>query len=112
GVSGGPLAATGPGTAGVDSGQLKALGAHQGGTLAIATPGGGTETLRVAAVYDSAGLAMPDVLMPVGDYQRAFVPAGASKVFVNAGPGAPVAPSPAAVDTAPASDPLRAVATR
>src|SRR6185437_14784229 len=81
-VISGSLAAVGPGTVGVDSGQLKALGAHQGGALAVATPGGGTETLRVAAVYDSTGLALPDVLMPVGDYQHAFAPAGASKVFV------------------------------
>jgi hypothetical protein len=37
----GSLAAVGPGTVGVDSGQLKALGAHQGGTLVIGTPDGG-----------------------------------------------------------------------
>ena len=110
GMISGSLAAIGPGTAGVDSGQLKALGAHQGGTVAVATPGG-TETFRVAAVYDSAGLAMPDVLLSVGDYQHAFAPAGANEVFVNAAPGTAVAASRAAVDTAAASDPLLTVAT-
>ncbi|MGD0238793.1 MAG: ABC transporter permease [Streptosporangiaceae bacterium] len=107
----GSLAAVGPGTVGVDASQLKALGAHQGGTLAVATPGDGTERFRVAAVYNSAGLAMPDVLISVGDYQHAFAPAGASMVFVNAAPGVSVAASRAAVGTATASDPLLAVAT-
>jgi putative ABC transport system permease protein len=111
GMIAGSLAAIGPGTAGVDSGQLKALGAHQGGMVAVATPGGGTETFRVAAVYNSAGLAMPDVLLSVGDYQHAFVPAGANEVFINAAPGTAVAASRAAVDTATASDPLLTVAT-
>ena len=50
----GSLAAIGPGTVGVDSGQLAKLGAHQGGTLVIRAPSGTSETLRVAAVYDSA----------------------------------------------------------
>ncbi|HEU5390707.1 MAG TPA: FtsX-like permease family protein [Streptosporangiaceae bacterium] len=109
-VISGSLAAVGPGTVGVDSRQLGALGAHQGGTLAVATPRG-TETFRVAAVYDSAGLAMPDVLMSVGDYRHAFAPAGASAVFVNARPGVPVATSRAAVDTAAARDPLLVVDT-
>jgi putative ABC transport system permease protein len=107
----GSLAAVGPGTVGVDTGQLKNLGAHQGGTLAVATPGGGTETFRIAAVYNSAGLALPDVLLSAGDYLRAFAPAGASEVFINAAPGVPVAASRAAVDTATASDPLLNVAT-
>ncbi len=107
----GSLAAIGPGTVGVDTGQLKDLGAHQGGTLAVATPGGGTETFRIAAVYNSAGLALPDVLLSVGDYRHAFAPAGASEVFINATPGVPVAASRAAVDTATASDPLLDVAT-
>jgi putative ABC transport system permease protein len=107
----GSLAAIGPGTVGVDTGQLKSLGAHQGGTLAVATPGRGTQTFRVAAVYNSAGLAMPDVLLSVSDYQHAFAPAGASTVFVNAAPGVPVATSRAVVDTATASDPLLVVAT-
>jgi len=106
----GSLAAIGPGTAGVDSGQLKALGAHQGGTVSDATPGG-TETFRVAAVYNSAGLAMPDVLLSTGDYQHAFAPAGANEVFVNAASGVPVATSRAAVGTATASDPLLTVST-
>jgi putative ABC transport system permease protein len=110
-VISGSLAAVGPGTAGVDSRQLAVLGARQGGTLAFGLPGGGTETLRVAAVYDSAGLAMPDVLMSVGDYRHAFAPAGAGTVFVNAGPGVPVATSRAAVDAAAARDPLLVVST-
>jgi putative ABC transport system permease protein len=107
----GSLAAIGPRTVGVDTGQLKDLGAHQGGTLAVGTPGTGTETLRIAAVYNSAGLALPDVLLSVGDYQHAFTPAGANMVFVNTAPGVPVATSRAAVDAATASDPLLNVAT-
>ncbi len=107
----GSLAAIGPGTAGVDSGQLGSLGAHQGGTLVIGTPGGGSETLRVAAVYNSAGLALPDVLMSVSDYARGFRPAGASMVFINGAPGVSTSASRAAVDTATASDPLLEVNT-
>ena len=107
----GSLAAIGAGTAGVDSAQLKTLGARQGGTLAVSTPGGGTETLRVAAVYNSAGLALPDVLMSVDDYQHAFTPGGANTVFINAAPGVSAATSRAAVDTAASSDPLLVVAT-
>ncbi len=107
----GSLAAIGPGAVGVDTGQLKNLGAHQGGTLSVATPGGGRQEFRVAAVYNSAGLAMPDVLLSVGDYQHAFAPTGANEVFVNAASGASVAASRAAVDTATASDPLLVVAT-
>jgi putative ABC transport system permease protein len=107
----GSLAAVGPGTVGVDSGQLKALRAHQGGTLVIGTPGGGSETLRVAAVYNSGGLTLPDVLMSVSDYTRGFRPAGADLVFINGAPGVSVAASRAAVDTATASDPLLVVNT-
>jgi putative ABC transport system permease protein len=65
----------------------------------------------VAAVYDSAGLTLPDVLMSVGDYTRAFRPAGADMVFVNRSPGASVAASRAAVEAAAASDPLLVVNT-
>jgi ABC-type antimicrobial peptide transport system permease subunit len=107
----GSLAAIGPGTVGVDSGQLTKLGAHQGGTLVIRTPSGTSQTLRVAAVYDSAGLTLPDVLMSVSDYTRAFRPAGADMVFVNRAPGASVAASRAAIDAATASDPLLVVNT-
>jgi putative ABC transport system permease protein len=107
----GSLAAIGPGTAGVDTRQLKALGAHQGGTVVLGTPGGGSRRLRVAAVYNSAGLALPGVLMSVSDYARAFQPAGADTVFINAAPGVSVAASRAAVDTATASDPLLVVST-
>ena len=107
----GSLAAIGPGTVGVDSGQLSRLGARQGGTLAIRVPGGSPVTLRVAAVYDSAGLALPDVLMSVSDYTRAFRPAGADMVLINRAPDASVAASRAAVDAATASDPLLVVNT-
>ncbi len=107
----GSLAAIGPGTVGVDSGQLSRLGARQGGTLVIRVPGGSPVTLRVAAVYDGAGLALPDVLMSVSDYTRAFRPAGADMVLINRAPGASVAASRAAVDAATASDPLLVVNT-
>jgi putative ABC transport system permease protein len=107
----GSLASVGPGTVGVDSGQLKALGAHQGGTVSVSTPDEGPETFRVAAVYNSGGLAMPDVLMSVGDFARGFRPAGADMVFVNRAPGASAAASRTAVDAATASDPLLVVST-
>ena len=107
----GSLAAVGPGTVGVDSGQLKSLGAHQGGTVTVSTPGEGPEVLRVAAVYNSAGLTMPDVLMSAGDYARGFRPAGADMVFINRAPGVSTAASRTAVDTATASDPLLVVST-
>jgi len=107
----GSLAAIGPGTVGVDSGQLGRLGAHQGGTLVVRTLDGSSERLRVTAVYDSAGLPLPDVLMSVGDYTRAFRPAGADMVFANRAPGASVAASRAAVEAAAASDPLLVVNT-
>ena len=107
----GSLDAIGPGTVGVGSGQLAKLGAHQGGTLVVRAPSGTSETLRVVAVYDSAGLNLPDVLMSVSDYTRAFRPAGADMVFVNRAPGASVAASRAAVDAATASDPLLVVNT-
>jgi putative ABC transport system permease protein len=107
----GSLAAIGPGTVGVDSGQLGKLGARQGGTLVVRGSSGRSETLRVAAVYDSAGLTLPDVLMSVGDYTRAFRPAGADAVFVNRAPGVSVADSRAAVDAATARDPLLVVNT-
>jgi len=107
----GSLAAIGPGTVGVDSSQLKSLGVHQGGTLVIGTPGGGAQTLRVAAVYNSGGLTLPDVLMSVSDYARGFRPAGADMVFINGAPGTSTAASRAAVEAATASDPLLVVNT-
>ncbi len=107
----GSLAAIGAGTAGVDSGRLAALHTHQGGTVTVTTPDAGTETLRVAAVYNSGGLAMPDVLMSVGDYTRGFRPAGADAVFINRAGGTSVATARAAVDAATASDPLLVVNT-
>jgi putative ABC transport system permease protein len=107
----GSLAAVGPGTVGVDSSKLKALGAHQGGTLTVNTPDAGAEVLRVAAVYNSGGQTLPDVLMSVGDYSRGFRPAGADWVFINAAPGVSTAASRAAVEAATASDPLLVVNT-
>ena len=107
----GSLAAIGAGTVGVDSSQLKSLGAHQGGTLVIGTPDGGAQTLRVAAVYNNGGLTLPDVLMSVSDYARGFRPAGADMVFINGAPGASTAASRAAVEAATASDPLLVVNT-
>jgi putative ABC transport system permease protein len=107
----GSLGAVTPGTVGLDLSQLAALGAHQGGTLTVSTPDGGPETLRVAAVYNSAGLAMPDVLLSVADYSRGFRPAGADAVYINGAPGAPAAASRAAVSAATASDPLLVVST-
>ena len=108
----GSLAAIGPGMVGVDAGQLRSLAAHQGGTLVIGIPGGGSEALRVAAVYNSGGLALPDVLLSVGDYAHGFHPAGANMVFINGAPGVAVAASRAAVDRAVASDPLLEVSTQ
>ncbi|HYZ52362.1 MAG TPA: ABC transporter permease, partial [Streptosporangiaceae bacterium] len=107
----GSLAAVGPGTVGVDSSRLAALGAHQGGTLVVGTPGGGSEALRVAVVYDSAGLTMPSVLMSVPDFLRGFQPSGAQEVLINRAPGVTTAASRAAVDAATASDPLLVVNT-
>src|SRR5207253_1541667 len=63
------------------------------------------------AVDGSAGLNLPDVLMSVSDYTRAFRPAGPDMVLVNRAPGASVAASRAAVDAATASDPLLVVNT-
>ncbi len=102
----GSLAAIGPGTVGVDRRQLTALGVHQGSTLVV-----GTQPLKVVAVYNSGGLTLPDVLMPVGDYLRAFQPAGADMVFINGAPGVSTAASRAAVQATTASDPLLAVNT-
>ena len=107
----GSLSAVTAGSVAVDSGRLAALGARQGGTLTVSTPGGGSEVLRVAAVYNSAGLAMPDVLMSVGDYTRGFRPAGADAVYINRAPGVTIAATRAAVSAATASDPLLAVST-
>jgi putative ABC transport system permease protein len=107
----GSLSAIGAGTAGVDSGELAALHTRQGGTVTVATPDAGTETLRVAAVYNGGGLALPDVLMSVGDYTRGFRPAGPGDVFINRAQGASVPAARAAVDAATASDPLLVVNT-
>ncbi|HEX6527023.1 MAG TPA: FtsX-like permease family protein [Streptosporangiaceae bacterium] len=103
----GTLSSVGPGTAAVDSSQLRALRVSQGGTLVLA----GGQSVRVTAVYNGAGVAMPDVLLSVGDYVRWFRPAGADDVLINAAPGVPPASSRAAIDAATASDPLLEVLT-
>jgi putative ABC transport system permease protein len=110
-VISGSLAAVGPGTVGVDSGRLRALGTHQGGTVTVSTPDEGSETFRVAVVYNSGGLTMPDVLMSTGDFARGFRPAGADIVFINRGAGVPVGAARTAIDAATASDPLLVVST-
>jgi putative ABC transport system permease protein len=106
----GALTAVGPGVAAVDSSALARLHVSQGGTLVVAAPGG-TETLRVGAVYNGAGTLMPDVLVSVPDFNRGFRPAGAQEVLVNGASGVSTAASRAAVDAAVASDPLLAVST-
>jgi putative ABC transport system permease protein len=107
----GSLSAVTAGTVGVDAGQAAALGARPGGTLAVSTPGAGTEVLRVTAVYNSSGLTMPDVLMSVADYTRGFRPAGADAVYINGARGVTTAASRAAVSAATAGEPLLVVAT-
>jgi putative ABC transport system permease protein len=103
----GTLSSVGPGTAAVDYTQLRALRVSQGGTLDL----GSGEQVRVTAVYNSAGVTMPDVLLSVEDYVRWFRPAGADDVLINAAPGVPPVVSRAAVDAATASDPLLQVLT-
>ena len=107
----GSLSAVTDGSVGVDSSQLATLGAHQDGTLTVSTPDGGSEVLRVAAVYNSSGLAMPDVLMSVADYTRGFRPSGADAVYINGAPGVTTAASRAAVNAATATDPMLVVST-
>ena len=106
-VVSGTLSSVGPGTAAVDSSELRALRTSQGGTLDL----GAGEQVRVSAVYNSAGVTMPDVLLSVDDYVRWFRPSGADDVLINAAPGVPPAVSRSAVDTATASDPLLQVLT-
>jgi len=74
--------------------------------------GSGTETFRVAAVYDAGGSSpLPDMLINVPDFQRAFHPAGADEVYIDAASGVTPAASAAAVNSAVASDPLLVVYT-
>ena len=107
----GSLTAVGPGVAAVDSGVLSLLHTRQGGTVVVSTPDGGTETLRVGAVYNRAGSVMPSVLLSVPDFTRGFWPAGAQEVFINGAFGVSIAASRAAVDAAVSSDPLLVVRT-
>ncbi|HEX8008307.1 MAG TPA: ABC transporter permease [Trebonia sp.] len=107
----GSLTAVGPGVAAVDSGSLTGLHTSQGGTVTVSTPDGGTETLRVGAVYNSDGSVMPSVLLSVPDFTRGFRPAGAQQVLINGASGVPAAASRAAVNAAAASDPLLVVST-
>jgi putative ABC transport system permease protein len=101
----------GPGVAAIDRTQVTRLHAGQGGTIAVSTPDGGTERLRVAAVYRSGGGVLPDVLLSMPDFTRGFRPAGAGLVLINGASGVSAAASPTAVDTAVASDPLVTVHT-
>jgi putative ABC transport system permease protein len=107
----GSLTGIGPGVAAIDSSQATRLHVGQGGTIAVSTPDGGTERLRVAAVYRSAGGALPRVLLSVPDFTRGFRPVGAQSVLINGASGVSTAVSRAAVDTAVASDPLLTVTT-
>ena len=106
----GSITAIGPGAAAIDSSQLTRLHVSQGGTIAVSTPDGGTERLRVAAVYRGGGV-VPHVLLSVPDFTRGFRPAGAELVLINGASGVSTAASRTAVDTAVASDPLLTVHT-
>jgi putative ABC transport system permease protein len=108
----GSITAIGPGAAAIDSDQVTRLHVGQGGTIAVSTPDGGTERLRVAAVFQSGGGGVvPRILLSVPDFTRGFRPAGAELVLINAAAGVSAAASRTAVDTAVASDPLLTVHT-
>lgn len=74
--------------------------------MLISTPDAAQITLRVVAVYRSAGTPLPAVLISLPDYQRGFAPLGAQSVMANAAPGVTPAAALAAVNAAIASDPL------
>jgi putative ABC transport system permease protein len=107
----GSLTALGPGMAAIDSTQVTRLHTGQGGTIAVSTPDGGTEKLRIAAVYRSGGGVLPHVLLSLPDFTRGFRPAGAELVLINGASGVSAAAARTAVDTAVASDPLVTVHT-
>ena len=107
----GTLANLRAGTAAVDSGELRALGTHQGGTLAVATPDAGQLTLRVVAVYNASNSPLPGLLVAQSDYVRGFRPSGAEAVYINGARGVSPGASRAAVDLATATDPLLQVSS-
>jgi putative ABC transport system permease protein len=108
----GSITAIGPGVAAIDSNQVTTLHVGQGGTIVVSTPDGGTERLRVGAVYrNGGGGVVPHILLSVPDFTRGFRPTGAEFVLINAASGVSSAASRAAVDTAVASDPLLTVHT-
>jgi putative ABC transport system permease protein len=107
----GSLAALRPGTAAVDSGQARALGTRQGGTVTVRTPDAGVLRLRVVAEYNGSDSPLPAVLVTVPDYLRGFRPAGPAAVYANAAPGAGTPAARAAVTRAAGSDPLLSVST-
>jgi putative ABC transport system permease protein len=104
----GSLTAVGPGTAAVNSRY-----GSVGGTIVVATPDAGRETLRIVAVYDTQRYRspLPQVLISAADLTRGFRPAGPDEVVIDAAPGVSPASSRAAVNSAIASDPLLAART-
>ena len=99
----GSLTAVGPGKAAVNSGY-----GSMGGTIVVATPDAGQETLRIVAVYNAQAYRspLPRVLISTADLTRGFRPAGPDEVVIDAAPGVSPASSRAAVTSAIASDPL------
>jgi putative ABC transport system permease protein len=110
-MAAGSLTALRPGTVAVDTGQTGPLHTGQGGTVTVRTPHAGTLRLRVVAVYKGGNSPLPSVLLAAPDYLRAFHPAGAQAVYVNAAAGADVPSARAAVGKATADDPLLQVTT-
>ncbi|MFI9270874.1 ABC transporter permease [Kitasatospora sp. NPDC052896] len=107
-LTSGSLADLQPGTIGLDSATLARTGAQAGGTVTVQTPDGGTVNAKVVTVMTS-GDAIPEVLMPVADFQRDFRPSGASSVSITAKHGVSTDDSLAAVNAATASDALLTV---
>jgi putative ABC transport system permease protein len=107
----GSITAVGPGVAAIGKAEVTKLHVGQGGTIAVSTPHGGTERLRVGAVYQADGGLLPQILLSVPDFTRGFRPAGAQQVLINGASGVSTATSRAAVNTAIASDPLLTINT-
>ena len=110
-LTAGSLTAVRPGTAAVDSGQARALGAREGGTVTVRTPAAGVLRLRVVALYNGSSSPLPAVLLSVPDYLRGFRPPGPQSVYANPAPAVGTPASRAAVTRAAAGDPLLQVAT-
>jgi putative ABC transport system permease protein len=109
----GSLTAIGPGVAAIDNTQLTRLHVGQGGTIAVSTPDGGTERLRVGAVFrgGGGGGAVPGILLSIPDFTRGFRPTGAGLVLINSASGVSTTASRTVVDAAVASDPVLTVHT-